>query len=98
MANVRSANSYYIDTQYATNEELAVKNLIVVGVFVRATSAGGRVVLTDSGTNKLDLQVDTANRTEFFPMADTPVLFTTSIRPTTLSNAIVTVIFRETRA
>jgi len=98
VANTRSGNTYYIDTQYATNEELAVANLTVVGVIVTATGASAVVALTDSGTVKLNLRVATSGATEFFDFSEAPIVFANSIRPTTLTNAIATVIIRETRA
>lgn len=100
MANARAANTYYIDTQYATNEELTVtgSGLLVLGVYVTATAANAILDLTDGGTKKLNLRVATAGSTEWFPCSNeqlTGVRFSTSVRPTTLTNAIATVIIKD---
>lgn len=95
MANARSGNTYYIDTQYATNEELAVKNLKVLGVVVTSTAAGAILSLTDSGTAKFTFKVAADLSSQYFNFSDSPVLFQTSVRPTTLTNAVATVIIQE---
>lgn len=99
MANTRNGNTFYIDTQYsAAADELAVKNIRITGVIVTATGASGRVVLGDSSVaTKLDLRVATSGETMQFYFDVHPVNFSTSIRPTTLSNAVVTCIIEEAR-
>lgn len=101
MANVRNANTYHIDTEYSTNEELLAPNVIVVGVVVTATAAGGRLILADSQTSeptKLDLSVATDGTTSFFDLSGCPVLFPNGIRPVTVTNVTATVIFRDSRS
>ena len=95
MANARSANCYYIDTQYSTNEELAVKNVLVLGVLVTVSAAGGNLVLSDGSTVKASFKVATDEETAFFDFGNCPMLFTTSIRPSTLTDAVATVIFKD---
>jgi hypothetical protein len=99
MANTRNANTFYIDTQYSVAaDELAVKNLKVSDVIITATAANGRIVLTDSsGGTKVDLRVVTSGETQHFEFHESPLLFPNSIRPTTLSNAIVTCVIQESR-
>ena len=98
MANTRNGNTYYIDTQYATNEELAVRNLQAAYVIVTATAANAVLVLADSSVGtKLDLRVATSGETKCFDFSDVPVTFSTSIRPTTLTNALATVVLKEIR-
>lgn len=99
MANVRNANSYYIDTQYSASEELAVKNIVVTCVVVTATAASGRIVLADSdtATTKLDLRVVTSGASQVFDFSESPIVFPNGIRPVTLTNAVATVIGRESR-
>jgi hypothetical protein len=100
MANVRSANTFYIDTQYSVAaDELAVKNIRVLGVTVTATAASAIIVLADSSTatNKLDLRVATSGDSAHFDFSDSPVVFPNGIRPKTLTNALVTVIVEESR-
>lgn len=99
MANVRSANTFYVDTQYAVAaDELAIKNLRVLYVTVTPTAANGRIVLTDSGTNKVDLRAETSGKSVVFDYSRNPMVFATSIRPGTLTNAVATVHFEESRA
>lgn len=96
MANLRLGNTYYIDTQYSTNEELARKNILVKGVVLTTSAAGGQLVLSDAGLGvKLSLKAAADEDTVHFDFSSTPVIFSTSIRPTTLSNAVATVIFAE---
>ncbi len=97
MANTRAGNTYYIDTQYSSTEELAVKNLKVLGVVVTASAAGGNILLSDGSVSKLFLKVATDEDTSYFDFSNSPILFSTSIRPTTLSGAVATVIIEETR-
>jgi hypothetical protein len=99
VANVRVGNKFYIDTQYSgSSDELAYKNLLVLAVIVTATGANGRIVLSDGAQVALDLRVATSGTTQVFDFSKSPVLFQTSIRPSTLSNAVATVIGRESRA
>jgi hypothetical protein len=99
MANVRSSNTFYIDTAYSSStDELVQKNLKLLSVSVTATSANAVVVLTDSGTKKLDLRVATSGVTTLFDYSECPILFANSIRPTTLTNAVVTCVFQELRS
>lgn len=101
MANIRSSNTFYIDTQYSgASDELAVKNIRVLSVTVAAVAAPAQVILADSstGTNKLDLRVAVADSTELFDFSDAPVVFPNGIRPKTLTDAIVTCVIEESRA
>ena len=92
MANIRNGNTFYIDTQYsAASDELASKGIKVIGIFVTSTAAGGRVVLADSSiATKLDLRVTADEDTVYFDLSNNPIIFSTSLRPTTLSGALVT--------
>ncbi len=100
MANTRNANTFYIDTQYSVSaDELAVKNVKVVSITVTATSSGGQVVLSDSNGNaKIDLRVATSDETQQFVFNENPIVFPTGIRPTTLTDAIVTCVIQESRS
>lgn len=99
MANTRSSNTFYIDTQYSgASDELAIKNLKVLYVIVTATAASAVLALSDSGTAKVNLRVATSGETSVFDFSNAPILFATSVRPTTLTNAIATVVIQETRA
>lgn len=99
MANVRSANSFYIDTQSSgASDNLEVKGVAIFYIAITATSANGRLVLQDTATvpvNKVDLRVPTSGNTEIFEFDMNPILFPNGIKPSTLTNAIATVIFKE---
>ena len=101
MANARTGNTYYVDTAYtatvATLPELAIPNLRVYYIVVTSTGGAGTCVVTDSGTSKFDMRVDTANRTSIIDLESYPAIFNTSIRVTTLTNCVVTFVFEEVR-
>lgn len=101
MANVRSANTWYVDTTYSTiAESLVVKGIRVLGVVVTATAANGTIVLKDEVTAapiKLDLRVPTSGETRHFDFSNTPIRFPNGIRPV-LTDAVVTVILEESNS
>jgi hypothetical protein len=100
VANKRNANTWYIDTAHATSaDDLAGNNLLVVGIFLTATAANGRVVLADAqGTpvTKLDLRVATSGASQYFDLSSAPVNFPNGISVSTLSNALATAIVKNT--
>lgn len=99
MANVRNSNSFYIDTQSAVDaDNLAVKGLAVAYVALTATAANGRLVLQDltaTPTTKIDLRVEVSGHTEVFSFEMFPILFPNGIKPSVLSNAVATLVFKE---
>lgn len=99
MANVRSANTFYIDTQRTSDsDDLLVKGLAVSTIVVTATAANGRLVLKDpvaTPITKLDLQVPTSGESVLFDFNLVPVLFPNGLSATTLTNAVATVVFTE---
>lgn len=96
MANTRAGNSYYIDTQYSVAaDELAAKNLKVLGILLTTSSAGGLITLTDNGVTKLTIKGATDEDSSYYDFSNSPILFGTSIRPTALSGAVATVIIQE---
>ena len=99
MANIRSGNSFYIDTQRASaSDDLLIKGIAVSTIVVTATAANGRLVLKDPATtpaNKLDLRVATSGDSVLFDFNLIPVLFPNGLSATTLTNAVATVVFME---
>lgn len=99
MANVRSANTFYMDTQYsaAADELAASKSLRLVGFFMTATGANAVCVLTDNGTKKFEYRLATSGTSIFLPLATmgTPITFSTSVRPTTLTNCTASAVIQE---
>lgn len=96
MANARSGNTYYMDTQYSTNEELSTtgKPLAVTDIIVRSTSTSAVVVLGDGASVKFSLAIAADDGVVHIPLAH-PTSFRTSIRPITLTSAVCTVVFKE---
>lgn len=81
MANIRNANTWYVDTSDAS---LSVTNIRVMGIIL--TGAGSTSVLTlgddnsaDSYPTKLTLSV-AANTTQQIRLEDTPLVFPNGIR------------------
>lgn len=97
MANVRSSNTYHIDTQYSTSEELAEKSLSVTGIVMVSTGANAILVLSDSstGTKKIELRLATSGETLHIPLDAGPIHFPNGIRPTTVTNCRATVILAK---
>lgn len=91
MANTRNGNTWYVD---ATGNLGSEKNVIVPYIYITATAANGRVVLSDQVTTalKADLRVEVSGHTEIFRMAENPMRFPNGINITTLTNAIVTIV------
>jgi hypothetical protein len=101
VANVRNANTFYIDTQRSTAaDDLVVKNIKVTDVIVTVSAAGGQVILSDVSTTnvKLSLKVATDEETKHFKFHASPILFPNGISATTLTNAVVTCVIQESRS
>lgn len=104
MANIRNANTFYVDTVAAdtsvsTTGNLVVQNAKVKGVVVTASSANAVIVLKDisTGNIKLDLRVPTSGETKFFEFRNSAVLFPNGISPSTVTNGVATIILDESR-
>lgn len=100
MANARYGNTFYIDTQYSSAvDELAVTNIKVTGIILNSTAiSSSHLLLTDGGNNKIDLRGNSLGGSIYFDLSNSPVVFSTTIRPTTLSNVTATLIVKETGA
>lgn len=100
MANVRSGNTFYIDTAHSTSaDDLLVKNIRAMYVVVTATSANAAVVLADASTSdkKCDLRIATSGNSQLFRFDNAPIVFANGIKVTTLTNAIATIVVDESR-
>lgn len=98
MANTKCGNTCYVDTQYSVAaDQLAGKNLRVVGIVLTATGANARLVLSDitGPTTKIDVRVGTSGESKHFRFEEYPINFPNGIRPSTLSNAVATIIISE---
>lgn len=94
MANVRSGNNHYVDTAGVLTSE---KNVRVSNIIITATAANAVVAFQDaSGTyDVLNLRVVTSGATQQFTFLDTPLLFPIGVKVSTLTNAIVMVIYTK---
>lgn len=96
MANVRSANTYYID---GTSTNLAVNNIRVTHITVTPTSANAILVLKDitTGSTKVELRLATSGTSQVFEYFVNPIVFPNGIDPTTVTNCVATCHLQETR-
>lgn len=91
MANIRNANTYYID---GTASNLALKSVKVTHVIISASSATAILVLKDvtSGNIKFDGRVATSGESRTFDLSDNPIVFPNGIDPTTVTNCVATLV------
>lgn len=87
MANVRNANTWYVDT---ASESLTVSNIKIAGLLLTAGSSTSTLLLGDdvsdaSYPNKLSI-VAAANTTVQVRLEDTNVVFPNGIRVKTLTS------------
>lgn len=91
MANTRRGPLHYIDSTGILSSE---QNTKIAQVFITCTSAGAILVLSDlDGTPLLDLRLTTANTSQQMDLSATPLVFSKGLRVTTLTNAIVTLVY-----
>lgn len=97
MANVRSANTFFID---ATTPTLAIKNIKVLYITVTATAASAILNLRDVSTldNKINVRVATSGETGRFSFVDSPLVFPNGIDPNTVTNCVATLVVQESRS
>jgi len=98
MANVRNANSVFIDTA-ATLSDIEKRNIKISNIIL--TSIGGgvaRLVLDDktTGATKIDLRIPDGDESESYPF-DKPMVFPNGIVPATVAFCVATLIVEETR-
>lgn len=105
MANIRSANSFYVDTAASdavasTTGNLAVSNIKVKHITMVSTASDAVLVLRDvtTGTNKLELRIKDANSTLVVDYEDVAILFPNGINPSTVTNTRATILVEETRS
>jgi hypothetical protein len=96
MANVRSGNTYYIDT---ASVSLSEKNIAVVAAVV--SGSGGAAILTlgddvsgASYPNKITLQAP-SGESAYFDFSQAPLLFSNGIRVKTVTTALATLFLRS---
>lgn len=104
MANVRNANTFFVDTAAAdavatTTGNLAIQNIRVKHITLVSTSANAILSLRDvtTGINKLELRLASAGDTLVVDYENSQILFPNGINPNTVTNAKATIILEETR-
>jgi hypothetical protein len=95
MANVRSANSWYVDT---ASSSLEAKNVAVMGILLTASGGVAELVLADnvSGASypaKLTL-LQTASTSQYYEFINAPLMFPNGIRVVTATNTKATIVIR----
>lgn len=99
MANVRNANTFYIDTAGAGGQ-LAVKNIRVTHICLTGTTgATPYLLLRDITTTNNKVEVRTLTGTsEFLDYSDHPIVFPNGILPQTVTDCTAVLSIEETRA
>lgn len=98
MANIRSGNTYYIDSASVSLEAPGIQ---VIGVILTGDGGVAELVLGDniSGASyPTKLSVRTADDTTIYlDLSVTPIVFTNGIRVATATNTKATLILRESK-
>lgn len=97
MANVRSSNTFLID---GTTPTLAISNIKVSYIVLTATGANAILILSDVTTanKKIELRVATSGTTEYFDFSENPLVFPNGVNPSTVTNAVATLVIMEARS
>lgn len=101
MANVRNANTFYIDTAAADTNPDTTGNLsgnyLVTGIFITASSASATIILKDvtTGDLKINLQEASSGETHYYDLSDNPMHFPNGISPSTVTNIITTMLVKK---
>lgn len=104
MANVRNANTFYINTAAAdenpgTAGNLAVENIRVTYLILAGTGDNPNVVLRDvkTGAIKFNISGGLGTGVAQFDFSRKPVVFPNGINPHTITDVNVTVVIEESR-
>ena len=97
MANVRSANSWFVDSTTSSSADDLTSPVVLTAVYLTATSANSVLVLSDptTGATRINLREPTAGTTRHFRMDAAPLSFPNGIRVSTLTNAVATLVGHE---
>jgi len=99
MGNVRSGNTWYVDTagSLVPVSIASTVGLQLYQVVLTPTSANASIVLGDdlNGYVKLDLRTVTANESKIARFWELPITFTNGIRVISIANAVATLIVQD---
>jgi hypothetical protein len=95
MANIRSGNTWYVDT---ASESLSARNIALVGLMLTGAGGAGTLVLGDdvSGASyptKLEFRVDSGPST-YLDFSSATIIFPNGIRVKTATTVAATLILR----
>lgn len=98
MANMRNANTFFIDTASSTaGGTLILKNVSIVYLVVNATADNSHIELFDvtTGADKIHIHVPIQDDSRYFDFSEAPILFPNGIDPQTVTNCVATCVIRE---
>lgn len=93
MANVRSGNTFYVDST-GTLTSIGTK---VSYILLSSTGANATVTLQDENTsaNVMTLKIDAAHGSQLFDFSRIPLFFPGGVKISAISNAVATVVYNE---
>ncbi len=98
MANIRSANTWYIDSETSSSsDDLVVSGIAVFSVLLTSTGGAATITLQDPATvpaNKIVLNAKDGE-SFFLDVHNMAMTFPNGIRVYELDNGVATVIFKE---
>jgi hypothetical protein len=97
MANTRSGNTWFVDTQHTVASDAIQGKITVIGVLFAPTAAAAVLRLhdLDSDTVKAEFRINTQVDTRFYDFSTAPLVFASGVKAKTLTNAVATLICRE---
>jgi len=98
MANLRNANTFYIDTAFGSGgTTLAGKNIQVLGVMLYPTAAGSVCRLDEVTTGAAKIFISSPNQYDarYFDFSNSPIVFPGGILPAVATNCAVVCIIRD---
>lgn len=105
MANIRSSNTFFIDTAASdsgasTTGNLALKNVRLLYLVVNATGASPALTLRDVTTSAVKFTLTPANgpTTYYFDFSRKPAVFPNGINPHAVTNCNATLVIEESGA
>jgi hypothetical protein len=88
MANSQSGNTWYFDT--AAEISTLGKSLKVTHILFAAANTNVAVAISDGAVAKLNLRNAVDRSTVFYDLSSNPIIFTTSVNVTAVTNGRVT--------
>lgn len=99
MANVKSGNTWYIDStgSLVLTSVTTATAINLIYLVLTPTAANGRIVLEDdlTGSVKLDFRTGSELVTEVLDLSTYPITFSNGINVATLTNAVATLVIKD---